>query len=104
MRMVNELRSNHGGSTKHRRKPNGTLRHNTLIKAHLQSALPLRFPFVLFTFDACKLEEILTNSGKTYLFSQRVFMHYTLHCRAWLQHTLRVLPQPRINTVCMGTA
>lgn len=94
MTMVNELWSNHGGSTKHRRKPNGTLRHNTLIKAHLQSALPLRFPFVLFTFDACKLEEILTNSGKTYLFSQRVFMHYTLHCRAWVQHTLRVLPQP----------
>lgn len=54
MTMVNELWSNHSSSTKHRRKPNGTLRHNTLIKAHLQSALPLCFPFVLLTFDSIR--------------------------------------------------
>lgn len=37
MTVVNELWSNHSGSAKHRRRPNDTLRHNTLIKAHLES-------------------------------------------------------------------
>lgn len=61
MTMVNELQSNHSDPTKHRRKPNGTLSHNTLIRAHLQSALqPLQLFSVVLTSDARKLKEILT--------------------------------------------
>lgn len=48
MTMVNELWGNHCSPSKHWRKPNGTLSHNTLIRAHLESALqPLHCSFVL---------------------------------------------------------
>lgn len=46
--MLNELWGNHSGPTKHRRKPNGTLSHNSLIRTHLESVLqPLQFSFML---------------------------------------------------------